>query len=147
MLICLCGYLLYNQKKSDNICGMEYKEPEQKIEVSPTYRWIENGHIFLWLIKDTCWALEWRPGGMFMIAPTLAVAFFILWKSRHIRAELFHNIAVCLWIMANSCWMIGEFFDIEARHYAAMLFIAGLVLLLFYYIVYFPKERKSYKME
>src|SRR4051794_26633545 len=101
---------------------------DKDIHISPRYRWIENAHIFLWLIKDTCWAMVWRPGGIFMIFPTLTVAFFILWKSRHIRAELFHNLAVCLWIMANSVWMVGEFFEIEARPYAVCIFIAGLTL-------------------
>lgn len=85
-----------------------------------------------------------------MIVPTLSVAFYILWKSRHIRAELFHNLAVCLWIMANSVWMIGEFFAIEARHYAVIIFLIGLALLLFYYIAFFRADRnkgKEYTLE
>lgn len=107
------------------------------------YRWVENGHIFLWLMKDTCWAMEFRPGGIFMIFPTLSVAFYILWKSRQIRSELFHNIAVCLWIIANSVWMIGEFFQYETRPYAAGIFIAGLLLLLTYYLFYFRKDQRK----
>ncbi len=80
-----------------------------------------------------------------MIFPTLAVAFYILWKSRYIRAELFHNIAVCLWIMANSVWMIGEFFDVEARHYSVMLFLTGLTLLIVYYVFFFKKDKEKEK--
>jgi len=119
-------------------------EKQQKtIHVTPSYRWIENGHIFLWLIKDTCWALVYRPGGVIMIVPTLSVAFYIMWKSRNIRAELFHNIAVCLWIMANSVWMIGEFFEIEARPYAVMIFLTGLALLFVYYIFFFAKDKRE----
>lgn len=124
---------------------MKNQSQGKYIEVSPAYRWIENGHIFLWLIKDTCWAMEWRPGGMFMIIPTISVAFYILWKSRHIRAELFHNIAVCFWISANSVWMIGEFFHTEARHYAVMLFLSGLALLMVYYIFFFRKDQQKTK--
>ncbi len=124
---------------------MENPGNRKSIHVTPAYRWIENGHIFLWLIKDTCWALVWRPGGIFMIFPTLAVAFYILWKSRYIRAELFHNIAVCLWIMANSVWMIGEFFDVEARHYSVMLFLTGLTLLIVYYVFFFKKDKEKEK--
>jgi hypothetical protein len=112
----------------------------QTIQVSQSYRWIENGHIYLWLIKDTCWAMEWKMGGIFMILPTVAVAFYILWKSRMVRAELYHNIAVCLWILANSIWMIGEFFDGDTRPYAAGLFLIGLILLSFYYLFYFRKD-------
>ncbi len=130
---------------------LHMQRPEDHtIHIQPKYRWIENGHILLWLIKDTCWALEFKPGGIFMIVPTLSVAFYILWKSRHIRAELFHNLAVCLWIMANSVWMIGEFFAIEARHYAVIIFLIGLALLLFYYIAFFRADRnkgKEYTLE
>src|SRR4051812_3274134 len=123
---------------------------DKTIHVAPSYRWIENAHIFLWLIKDTCWAMVWRPGGIIMIFPTLSVAFYIMWKSRHIRAELFHNIAVCLWIMANSVWMAGEFFAIEARPYAVGIFLTGLCLLLVYYIFFFKKDKQrahQYELE
>lgn len=109
------------------------------------YRWIENGHIVLWLIKDTFWAMEFKPGGIFMIFPTLAVACYLLWRSRKLRPELFHNIAVCIWITANSIWMTGEFFDLETRPYAAALFIAGLLLLGGYYLFFFRKDREQEK--
>lgn len=122
--------------------SMQQQQLDHSIQVSPQYRWVENGHIFLWLIKDTCWALEWRPGGIFMIIPTIGVALFILWKSRSVRAELFHNIAVCLWIMANSVWMIGEFFDLEFRPFAVGFFVTGLICLLVYYLFYFRKDKK-----
>lgn len=116
-------------------------QPEA-VEISPSYRWIENGHIFLWLIKDTCWAMVWKPGGIIMIFPTLAVALFIFWKSRRIRAEAYHNIAVCLWILANSVWMVGEFYEKETRHFAVGLFLTGLVILLVYYLFFFAKDVK-----
>lgn len=116
------------------------------IHISQTYRWIENAHILLWLIKDTCWALEWKPGGIFMIFPTVSVAFYITWRSRKIRTELFHNIAVCAWILANSVWMVGEFFDYDTRPYAAGLFVTGIVILTIYYLFYFKKDR-AYEMK
>jgi hypothetical protein len=118
-------------------------EHTQERALPTNYRWIENGHIFLWLIKDTCWALVWKPGGIFMIFPTLSVAFYILWKSKHIRAELFHNLAVCLWIMANSVWMIGEFFEKETRPYAVLIFLTGLALLVVYYAFYFRRDLRA----
>ncbi len=114
---------------------------EKHIAIIPVRRWVENGHIFLWLLKDTCWALEFKPGGIFMIFPTLSVAFYILWKSRRERAELFHNIAVCLWIISNSVWMIGEFTNHEFRPYAATIFGIGLAILIYYYLFYFKKDR------
>jgi hypothetical protein len=115
------------------------------IHVSTRYRWVENAHIFLWLIKDTCWALVWKPGGIFMIFPTLSVAFYILWESRHIRAEMFHNLAVCFWIAANSVWMVGEFFTKETRPYAIVLFVCGLITLLIYYLFFFASDKRKDK--
>jgi len=104
---------------------------------------MENGHILLWLIKDTCWALEFKTGGIVMVVPTVTVAFFILWKSKHIRSEFFHNLAVCFWILANSLWMLGEFFNHDARPYAVVLFATGLALLAFYYLAYFRKDQQA----
>ena len=118
---------------------------EPQIQISQRYRWIENAHILLWLIKDTCWALEFKPGGIFMIIPTVGVAFYITYQGRNVRSELFHNIAVCLWILANSVWMLGEFFDHDTRIYAASLFITGLAVLGVYYALYFKKDRKRDK--
>lgn len=120
---------------------------DKNIHISQSYRWIENAHILLWLIKDACWSLEWKPGGIFMIFPTVTVAFYITWRSRKIRTELFHNIAVCAWILANSVWMLGEFFDHDERIYAACLFGIGIATLAVYYLFYFKKDKESYEMK
>lgn len=109
----------------------------------------ENMHIALWLVKDTCWVasveLPWlKIPGMIMIAPTLLVAIYITWRSRHEQAEIFHNIAVCLWISANASWMIGEFyFNDETRAVPIVFFLAGLIIVSIYYIIYFPKRIKE----
>ena len=119
---------------------MEQKDHD--IHVSPRYRWIENGHILLWLVKDTCWAMEYKAGGIFMIFPTITVAFYILWKSRGVRSEFFHNIAVCFWILANSIWMVGEFYEGDARPIAVVLFATGLGFLIYYYARFFRNDQK-----
>ena len=121
---------------------MKDQNENHNIRMSPTFCFLENGHILLWLIKDTCWAMTWRPGGIFMIVPTLSVAFYILWKSRHHRAEVFHNIAICLWISANSVWMTGEFFKKELKPYVVGIFIIGLAVLLVYYVFFFAADRR-----
>ena len=113
---------------------------------SPVQRWIENGHIFLWLLKDICWVHEWKIGGMTMIVPTLSVAFYILWRTRKTTSELFHNAAICLWICGNSVWMLGEFFKVETRMYTFGFFLVGLAFMLYYYVFIFPKERKKARL-
>lgn len=104
----------------------------------------ENLHIALWLIKDTCWVMSIKLGGMLMIVPTLLVAIHLAWKSRHNTADLFHNIAICLWISANAIWMTGEFFFMdELRPYAMALFSIGLMVVGAYYIIHIPKRFKN----
>jgi hypothetical protein len=116
---------------------------ETVIQKHSAPRWIENLHILLWLFKDMCWAMVWRPGGVVMIVPTFSVAIYLLIRSRHRRTELYHNAAVVMWISANSTWMIGEFFNRDLRPAAVILFGTGIGILLYYYIFYFRKDRRE----
>lgn len=98
-------------------------------------RGIENSHIILWLIKDTFWVLDYKIPGMIMIVPTVAVALYLCYISRHDAKEFFHSLAVCFWIAANGSWMIGEFyFNDSLRPLAFSFFILGLLSISFYYI-------------
>jgi len=108
----------------------------------------ENLHIALWLLKDTFWVMLWKPAGMIMLLPTLFVAIHIAWLSRKKVDDLFHNIAVCLWISANGTWMIGEFFFNDSfRPYAMIFFSLGLIVVAFYYIFHYPKRVRALKNE
>lgn len=78
-----------------------------------------------------------------MITPTLGVAIYLLWRSRHDRQDFFHNIAVCLWIMANSLWMTGEFLKRDFRPGAVVIFLFGLALLAIYYIFFFRTDKEK----
>jgi hypothetical protein len=109
----------------------------------PIQRWIENGHILLWLAKDICWVSEFKTGGIVMIFPTLAVALFITVRSWKVRAEAFHNVAICLWILGNSIWMTGEFFDKKWEPITIALFATGLAILLYYYLFLFRADRRT----
>ncbi|MBC7552718.1 MAG: hypothetical protein H7257_01935 [Taibaiella sp.] len=118
----------------------EVRQPATVRADTPSYRWIENAHILLWLLKDTFWAMEWRTGALIMIFPTLSVAFWLLWRSRKTITDLMHNLAVCLWISGNSIWMGGEFFKKDMRPVAVVLFVIGLTVLAIYYLFYFKKD-------
>ena len=99
-------------------------------------RKIENLHIAMWLLKDTCWVLSYKTAGMLMILPTLSVAFYLTYKLLETTTELLHNLAVCCWIIANSIWMTGEFYSNDGyRPYAALFFGLGLLLVAYYYII------------
>jgi hypothetical protein len=107
----------------------------------------ENTHIVMWLLKDSCWVMDWKMAGLFMIVPTLSLAFYITWKMRENKSELFHNMAVCCWIIANSIWMIGEFYyDDTLRPHARVFFAAGVLCVIYYYLIhtrYFGSIRNS----
>lgn len=111
-----------------------------------TVRDFENFHIWLWLVKDICWVMEWHVMGTVSIVPTLGFAFYITYRSRDSVTELVHNTAVCLWIMANSSWMVGEFFFEEVTRPAAVwLFLAGLGLVSGYYLSCAVARYRSYR--
>jgi hypothetical protein len=107
-------------------------------------RKLENLHILFWLVKDICWCIGFKPLGVAMVFPTLIVAIYITWKNRSIHSELAHNLAVIFWITANSMWMVFEFMerDEELKNYCLIPFGTGLLILLFYYMVYSPIHRK-----
>ena len=118
------------------------------------FRKIENLHILFWLIKDVCWAMNFKELGMLMIVPTMTVAIIILFQTRHILSEFIHNLAVVFWIVANCTWMIGEFWGIDEnligniglRQLAIVPFGLGLVVLLYYYIFLAHKKEFQEKM-
>ena len=116
------------------------------------YRRMENMHIAFWLMKDISWCLIWKVLGITMIIPTLTVAIVIAWRTRDIKSELAHNLAVAFWITANSLWMISEFFHFDTmivwkeftgKHLALIPFITGAVILLYYYAVQRPRELRD----
>ena len=128
---------------------------KEKIYYIPArFRRVENLHILFWLIKDVCWAMNFKMVGMFMIIPTMTVAMIILYQTRHILSEFIHNLAVVFWIIANCTWMIGEFWGIDEnlvgnlglRQMAIIPFALGLLVLSYYYLFLAHKKDFQEKM-
>lgn len=111
---------------------------DQEVYAIPRkFRIAENMHIVLWLIKDMSWALKLQTLGVTMFVPTLLLSLMITWQTRTIRSELYHNLAVTCWIIANGFWMICEFFWEELdylRYYTAIPFSLGLLFVIYYYV-------------
>jgi hypothetical protein len=116
------------------------------------FRKMENMHIIFWLLKDVSWCMIWKPLGIAMIIPTLLIAIVIAWRTRDIRSELAHNLAIVFWITANAYWMISEFlhFDtvsvwkqFEGKHLALIPFIIGIGILANYYLLQKPTEDRE----
>ena len=127
-------------------------QQEPVYTIPARFRRMENMHIVFWLMKDIGWCLTWKVLGIMMIIPTLSIAIVIAWRTRHIKSELAHNLAIAFWISANSLWMIAEFFHFDemvvwkeftGKHLALVPFVTGAVILLYYYVVQRPRELKE----
>ena len=116
------------------------------------YRKMENLHIVFWLFKDVAWCMGWKWLGVTMIIPTLIISIVIAYRTRIYMSELTHNLAITVWISANSYWMISEFFHFDAieirpgftfKHLALIPFTIGILILSFYYLIYRPKHKEE----
>jgi len=128
------------------------KDKNEFYNIPIAYRKMENLHILFWLFKDIAWCMVWRPLGMVMIVPTLAISIVIAWRTRQIVSELCHNLAIVVWISANSFWMCSEFFGVDnhivfgtttVKQLAMIPFITGVLILAFYYLIYKPKHKEE----
>jgi len=117
-----------------------------------SYRKMENLHIVFWLFKDVAWCMVWRPLGIAMIFPTLIVSIVIAWRTRQYMSELCHNLAITVWITANSYWMISEFVGFDTKplfgaysykHLAIIPFSMGIIALAFYYLYWKPRHKEE----
>jgi len=111
----------------------------------------ENMHILFWLIKDMSWSMGWKTLGVVMIFPTLIVSIIVAKYFRRTPSEWYHNLAVIAWILANSYWMISEFYEFEELyfwgplkyvHLALIPFGGGILLILYYHIFLKRLEEK-----
>ena len=128
-------------------------EDEKKLYNIPiAYRKMENLHIVFWIFKDIAWCMGFAWLGIAMIIPTLSISIIIAWRTRHIVSELCHNLAISVWIMANSFWMCTEFFHVDTKIVAGTIamkelamipFITGSIILSYYYLIYKPRHKQE----
>ena len=128
-------------------------EDEKKLYNIPiAYRKMENLHIVFWIFKDIAWCMGITWLGITMIVPTLTISVVIAWRTKHIVSELCHNLAITVWIMANSFWMCSEFFHVDnnivfgtitVKQLAMIPFIIGSLILAYYYLIYKPRHKQE----
>ena len=126
-------------------------QSENAYSIPARFRYMENLHIVFWLFKDLSWCMGWKVLGIAMIVPTLFIALLIAWRTRQYVAELCHNLAISVWIVANSYWMISEFFGFDAmifyanftyKYLAVIPFVIGILILAYYYLIYRPRHKE-----
>ena len=138
--------------ESLHVTAIETKDNETEYRIPLRYRKMENLHIVFWLFKDVAWCLAIKPLGIIMIIPTLLISIIIAIRTWGMMSERCHNLAITVWISANSYWMISEFlhFDTEIitgsityKHLAIIPFTIGLLALAYYYLYWRPKHAGS----
>jgi len=116
------------------------------------YRKMENQHIVFWIFKDIAWCTGMKIPGLIMVIPTLTIAIIIAWRTRAMVSELCHNLAITVWILANSYWMTSEFFHfdeqivsgtIKYKHLALIPFGIGVLALAYYYLYWAPRHKEA----
>ncbi|BAV08761.1 hypothetical protein [Filimonas lacunae] len=131
---------------------MSNPSTETEYRIPLAYRKMENLHIVFWLFKDVSWCMIWKPLGIIMIIPTLVISIVIAWNTRQFMSELCHNLAITIWITANSYWMLSEFlhFDekivigtITYKHLAMVPFCIGILILGYYYLYWKPRNKEA----
>lgn len=120
---------------------------ERTYTIPLRYRKMENLHIVFWLLKDISWCMIWKPLGIAMIFPTLIFAIVISFRTRKYMSEVCHNLAIVFWIMANSYWMVSEFYafdelivysSITYKYVAIIPFCIGILIMAYYYLLWRP---------
>jgi hypothetical protein len=126
------------------------QEQQDYYNIPIKYRRMENLHIVFWIFKDIGWCMGFTLLGITMIVPTLLISIIIAWRTRTIVSELCHNLAITVWISANSFWMCTEFFGVDhlaigygftVKHLAMIPFLIGMLILAYYYIWYKPRHK------
>lgn len=130
----------------------EPTDSEDQYIIPLQYRKMENLHIVFWLFKDVAWCMGLSWLGIIMIVPTLIISIIIAYRTREYMSELCHNMAITVWISANSYWMVSEFLHFDNRivtgnitfkHLALIPFISGILILGFYYLIWKPRHRNE----
>ena len=101
-------------------------------------RKFEHLHIVFWLLKDSCWMMEFKTFGVMMVVPTVLLAVYLVLRTLNDR-DVYINAAILCWISANSYWMVVEFFfNNSHKEISAIPFALGLVFVSLYYLL--PKR-------
>lgn len=95
---------------------------------------LETVHIPLWLVKDLCWLMTYKTMGLVMAIPTNIVAIIMAIITRKDRERFLPNVAIIFWIVANTNWMLAEFYNLNTKDSSLYPFVLGLLVFGFYLV-------------
>lgn len=129
---------VYFNQRNFYICEEKSKRTldEKKLKALDTL------HIPVWLAKDIAWLLVYKPLGVAMILPAVAIALHLCVKTVFNKFLFYQNLAILFWISANSTWMAGEFFHFAYKVPAVLFFTAGILAITWHYILEFKSDNE-----
>lgn len=102
-------------------------------------RYVENIHLYFWMLKDLAWSLDYRDFGM--VFGTIAILWLgmLYWNAIKAKSteEIYFLIPTSLWLIGNYLWMTGELVNSDddyLRPKGSYCMIAGMCLTIFYHI-------------
>ena len=65
-----------------------------------------------WLGMDICWMYDWLPGALLFMILTIVGLVFHAEASEPLSVyDLFVHLATFCWVLSNSMWMLGDFYE------------------------------------
>ncbi|MDX2194868.1 MAG: hypothetical protein NW207_00490 [Cytophagales bacterium] len=102
-------------------------------------RLIEILHLPIWYLTDFFWMAEIAWAAVALIVPLVVMGGYITYRSASSRVAFLPNCAVFCWIIANTLWMCDDFYPINVIKIAYVIFGIGIFILLYWFIMIFPK--------
>jgi hypothetical protein len=102
-------------------------------------RYVENIHLYFWLLKDLAWSLRYTDFGMTfgtIAVLWLGVLYYNAIKARSTE-EMFFLIPSTLWLIGNYLWMMGELENNDDDVYrpkGKACMITGIIIVIAYHI-------------
>jgi hypothetical protein len=70
------------------------------------FGWADKLHLLLWIAKDSSWYFKWSFGALFFSSLAIVSSILLLLSTKE---KMFReNLVLCLWILANTFWMVSE---------------------------------------
>lgn len=101
-------------------------------------RYVENIHLYFWLLKDLAWALDYKEMGItfgLIAILWLGILFYYAIRAKSTE-EIYFLVPTSLWLIGNYLWMQGELEnndDAIGRPNGKYCMISGMVIIIFYY--------------
>ena len=125
------------------------------VKLGDTWRNVEHLHTILWLLKDICWACEFKVLWIIFFTLTFILSVDFIWlsyKAPKMLIDTVHYVIQIIWLLANFTWALSELWLHSAdtpkqlndyspntgRWISAWLLVSTYFIVFLLYIVWLP---------